>query len=217
MEFFWTTVAAAATLAIFSFLYKDNPFYKFAEHLFVGIAAGYIVVMEFYNVFRPNLWDPLMAGTDFWLIIPFVLGILMFSRFFSRISWLSRWSMAVIIGTYSGLAVIGFAEGDLLNQVRASLVPVISLNALKDLASDPGLFSFLDFLSNPLLVLGLICILIYFFFSKEHAGAYGSLAKIGTGLLMIGFGAGYGYTVMTRMALLFDRLFFLCFDWLHLI
>ena len=217
MEFFWTTVAAAATLAIFSFLYKDNPFYKFAEHLFVGIAAGYIVVMEFYNVFRPNLWDPLMAGTDYLLIIPFALGILMFARFFNKISWLSRWSMAVIIGTYSGLAVIGFAEGDLLNQVRASLVPLISGSAWKELTTNPGLFSFLDFLSNPLLVIGLVCILIYFFFSKEHRGAYGSLAKVGTGLLMIGFGAGYGYTVMTRMALLFDRLFFLCFDWLHLI
>jgi hypothetical protein len=217
MEFFWATVAAAATLAIFSFLYKDNPFYKLAEHLFVGIAAGYIVVLEFYNVFRPNLWDPLMAGTDYLLIIPFALGVLMFTRFFGRISWLSRWSMAVIIGTYSGLAVIGFAEGDLLNQVRASIVPLVSRAAWEKLTTDPGLFSFLDFLSNPLLVIGLICILVYFFFSKEHRGWYGSLAKIGTGLLMIGFGAGYGYTVMTRMALLFDRLFYLCVDWLHLI
>jgi len=217
MDFLWLTIAAAATLAIFSFLYKDNPFYKFAEHLFVGIASGYVVVIEYYNVFRPNLWDPLTAGSDFWLIIPLILGIFMFTRFFSRIAWLSRWSMAVIIGTYSGLAVIGFTEGDLLNQVRASLVPLISTEAAKKLASDPGLFTFLDFMSNPLLVIGFICILIYFFFSKEHQGTYGSLAKIGTGLLMIGFGAGYGYTVMTRMALLFDRLFFLCSDWLHLI
>jgi hypothetical protein len=217
MEFFWTTVAAAATLAIFSFLYKDNPFYKFAEHLFVGIASGYVVVMEYYQVFRPNLWDPLTAGRDFWLLIPFALGLLMFTRFMPKIAWMSRWSMAVIIGTYAGLAVIGFTEGDLLNQVRASMVPLISVSAWNDLTTHPGLFTFLDFLSNPMMVIGLICILIYFFFSKEHTGTYGSLAKIGTGLLMIGFGAGYGYTVMTRMALLFDRLFYICFDWLHVI
>jgi len=34
-----TWVAAFLTLSIFSFLYKDNPFYKFAEHLMVGVSA----------------------------------------------------------------------------------------------------------------------------------------------------------------------------------
>ena len=39
-EIFGAWVAAFLTLAIFSFLYKDNPFYKIAEHIFVGISAG---------------------------------------------------------------------------------------------------------------------------------------------------------------------------------
>ncbi len=38
--FLWTTFAAFLTLAVFSFLYKDNPMYIFAEHLFVGCSAG---------------------------------------------------------------------------------------------------------------------------------------------------------------------------------
>ena len=38
---FMLTMAAFLTLAIFSFLYKDNPFYKFAEHLFVGVSAAF--------------------------------------------------------------------------------------------------------------------------------------------------------------------------------
>ena len=29
------------TLAILSFLYKDNPIYKFAEYVYVGLSAGY--------------------------------------------------------------------------------------------------------------------------------------------------------------------------------
>jgi len=33
-------VGALLTLCIFSFLYKDNPLYKFAERLFVGVTAG---------------------------------------------------------------------------------------------------------------------------------------------------------------------------------
>ena len=35
------------TLCIFSFLYKDNPFYKAAEHIFVGVSAGYIFTITF--------------------------------------------------------------------------------------------------------------------------------------------------------------------------
>ena len=62
MEFFWTTVAAVLTLCVFSFLYRDNPLYKFVEHLFVGIAAGYVLAVQFHNVFVPNIWHPLVSG-----------------------------------------------------------------------------------------------------------------------------------------------------------
>jgi hypothetical protein len=52
-------IAALLTLFIFSFLYKDNPLYKFAEHLFVGVSAGYIVVQQFWQVLFPNLIEPM--------------------------------------------------------------------------------------------------------------------------------------------------------------
>ena len=47
------------TLCIFSFLYKDNPFYKAAEHLFVGISAGYVAVLSFWQQVQPNLFGRL--------------------------------------------------------------------------------------------------------------------------------------------------------------
>ena len=47
------------TLSIFSFLYKDNPFYKAAEHLFVGISAGYMAVQYFWQQVQPNLFGRL--------------------------------------------------------------------------------------------------------------------------------------------------------------
>ena len=43
------------TLCIFSFLYKDNPFYKAAEHLYVGVSAGYVAVISFWQQIQPNL------------------------------------------------------------------------------------------------------------------------------------------------------------------
>ena len=47
------------TLCIFSFLYKDNPFYKAAEHLFVGVSAGYVAVLSFWQQVQPNLFGRL--------------------------------------------------------------------------------------------------------------------------------------------------------------
>ena len=66
---------------------------------------------------------------------------------------------------------------------------------------------------NILIVIGVICGVIYFFFSKEHKGLFGGLAKVGIWVLMIGFGASFGYTVMARISLLIGRAQFLYYDW----
>lgn len=192
-------MAALLTLAIFSFLYRDNPFYKFAEYLFVGIAAGYIVAIQYHNVILPNLWRPLLAG-DYKLIVPFALGVLLFSRFTANFGWLSRWAIGLMVGTYSGLAIIGFAQGDLVAQVQANMLPLKAQNSL-------------DTFSNWVIVIGLIASLVYFFFSKEHKGVLGASAKLGIWFLMVSFGASYGFTVMARISLLIGRLLFLLVDW----
>lgn len=220
-ELIGTWVAAGLTLFCFSFLYKDNPFYKFAEHLYVGTSAGYWTSLEYRNVFRPNLWDPLMSvklnilfsfpqvGLAFmWqsliLIIPFAFGILFFTRFTKNFAWLSRWSMALIIGIFAGIAIIGYSTGDLILQIHANLLPLWTGNWLSSL-------------NNILLTLGVLASLIYFFFSKEHKGALGAGAKVGIWFLMISFGASFGYTVMSRMSLLIGRIYFIFGEWLRLI
>jgi hypothetical protein len=213
------------TLAIFSFLFKDNPIYRFAEHLFVGIAAGYIISIQFNQVFLPNLWRPftraLAQGVrypftgrapeiwDVLLIVPFVLGFLMFTKFHERSSWLARWPMAAVVGTFSGLAIIGFAQGDLIPQIQANLLPIVKPGSWEAFARDPGLFTALQVLWNPILIVGVFCCLVYFFFSKEHKGVTGGTAKVGIWFLMISFGASYGNTVSTRISLFLERCSFL--------
>lgn len=228
------------TLAVFSFLYRDNPVYRFAEHAFVGVAAGYAVVVSFHTVFMPNLVRPLRdegirgllrgdphAG-PLLLVIPAALGLMTFFKFFPRVAWVSRWPMAVVIGYYSGAAIIGSAQGDLIPQVQANLIPAVKPGALARLfadigalgqgaqataASAPGfatiLFDVLDVLYNPILIVGTLCCLVYFFFSTEHRGATGNAAAVGIWFLMVSFGASYGSTVMTRVSLFLERAYFL--------
>ena len=216
-------IGALLTFCIFSFLYKDNPFYKFAEHLFVGVSAGYYIILNWWTGIYPNLVEPLrkaFAGqgvsdrTGFlaaelgdyrgWLIIPGVLGVLLFTRLFGKIGWLSRWSLAMIIGVYTGLQTTGYAQGDLVAQIAASLQPLWT----GSLGSS---------LSATIFTVGLITSLLFFFFSREHKGALGVASRVGVIFLMIGFGAGYGYTVMSRVSLLIGRFQFLLEDWLGIV
>ena len=215
-------LAAFLTLCIFSFLYKDNPFYRFAEHLFVGVSAGYYIILNFWTVIVPNLWEPLnrtvanstgqagfgslflprLGDYRIFLAVPGILGLLLFTRLFGKIGWLSRWALAVIIGVYAGIRTTGSAQADFVAQVQGSLQPLwvaghlgASLNAV--------VFS-----------VGLITSLLFFFYSREHKGSLGVASKLGIFFLMVSFGAGYGYTVMSRVSLLIGRFQFLLEDWL---
>jgi len=112
--FLWTTFGAFLTLCTFSFLYKDNPFYKFAEHLVVGAAAGYFTIILWHNGLVPKLmYDRLDDGSPWllfldssapWYLIPAFLGVLMWTRFSKNYAWISRWPLAMYIGIGAGAA-----------------------------------------------------------------------------------------------------------------
>jgi hypothetical protein len=199
-------IAALLTLGIFSFLYRDNPVYKFCEHLFVGVSAGYYVVLTMISSVYPNLFLPMftsfMKDYHWLLVIPLILGIMLFSRFFPRGDWLSRWPIAFVLGVYPALRITGFGQGDFVEQIHGTILPLWV----------PG--SIGASIGNLLLVAGLVCTLIFFFFSKEHKGALGGTARVGIYFLMVSFGASYGYTVMARVSLLIGRVMFLLDDWL---
>ena len=218
----WIWVSALLTLAIYTYLYRDNPVYKFAEYLFVGLAAGYYFAIYWRNTLTPNLFNPLAAGPRgpdyFWYIVPLVLSILMLTRFLPNVGWLSRWPIGFMVGAFAGLAIIGNAQGDLISQVQANLLPVLDEAAMNAFTNATGLdgkiLGFLWMLGNFLLIVGLITTLMFFFFSLEHKGTVGGAAKVGVYFLMLSFGASFGFTVMSRISLLLERLRFLYGDWL---
>jgi hypothetical protein len=218
-------IAAFFTLAILSFLYRDNPFYKIAESVLVGVSAGYWMVVAFWDVLVPNLiarispstvqaWAmPGLTGSeavrDLWYLVPLALGIMLLWRLMPSGGWISRWPLAFIIGTTAGLRLVAFLHGDFLAQIRNTILPLAVI--------DQGIFDFWASLANLLIVGGVLACLVYFFFSFEHKGWVGGAAKVGIWVLMITFGASFGYTVMGRIALLAIRIEFLLDDWLWLI
>lgn len=194
-------IAAFLTLCIFSFLYKDNPFYKLAEHVYVGVSAGFwlLYVWEF-NVY-PMLWQPFFreAGIErYILIVPGLLGLLMLTRLIPKIAWVSRYAIAFTVGIGAGLGITGSIHGFIIPQMRGTLLPLTSLNSI-------------------ILVGGVVTTILYFYFSREHKGVLGGAARVGIVFVMISFGASFGYTVMARISLLIGRVYFLLHDWLHIV
>lgn len=182
-------VAILLTLAVFSFLYKDNPAYRFAEHLLVGVSMGYGIPLLWTNSFIPFVYQRLFVEHKWIFLIPCFFGILSWTRFSRNWSWLSRYPIALsMIGV--GMGVVLSMNSAVLVQVRQAMVPI----------ENASLF---------FIWLGTITVLFYFFFSKAHTGWYGKFSRIGIWYMMIGFGASFGYTVMGRISLLIGRLQFI--------
>ena len=200
-------VGAFFTLAIYSFLYKENPVYRLAEHLVVGISMGYIIVLIYNTVILPKLLEPIFAGNNLLLIIPGLLGLLYITRFIPSIAWLSRYPIAFIMGTGMGIGFPLTMKAYVLRQLEAAMIPLYSSG-----------MPWHEVLGNIVMIFGTLAALIYFFFSKPHKGPFfGTGSKIGIWVIMLGFGATFGFTVMGRISLLIGRIQYLMGDWLHII
>ncbi|MBU0984272.1 MAG: hypothetical protein KKA42_10415 [candidate division Zixibacteria bacterium] len=220
--FLWTTFAAFVTLATFSFLYKDNPFYKIAEHLVVGVSAGYFVIILWHNGLVTNLFQKLADGDwyvlwlnsdEWWYIIPAILGMLMWTRFSQKWGWISRWPMSLYIGIATGIAIPLEMSNRVNKQLYAMMVK-IEWDGFFGL-SGFNLLDTMSGLSQLIVFVGAVSALIYFFFSKAHTGVFGGVAKFGIWILMIGFGSSFGFTVMARISLFIQRLQFLHLSWMQ--
>lgn len=253
------------TICILSFLYGDNPFYKLAEHLFVGVSVGYIVVVQIKN----NLYVKLERGLTWPDLIPIALVAMLFAKLASRrLAWLGKFPLAFVVALFAGQSIVGLVGSDLIDQVkvaarpmvvertdlntadpaRLSLLPGVSPAVAAKLARErearpfesvddaierpslsaeeradleaerghltgldaraavrPGEIDWFGVASQVLLLLALLAGLLYFYFSVAHKGAIGKASRVGVWILMIGFGASFGWTVQGRIALAIGR------------
>lgn len=194
-------IASFLTLCVFSFLLGDNPFYKFAEHVYVGVSAGYWMCVGYWGTIVPEIKDPLMAGN--WVaLIPLILGIMLLFQLSPKTAWVSRWPLCFLVGMYAGLQIVFTMDAMIIEQVQASIKPLVVWSA-------DGSFDGWTTLVNWILVFGLLTGMIYFYFSVPHRGPiFGTGARVGIWVLMIALGASFGYTVMARISLLIGRMLF---------
>ena len=199
-------VATGLTLFIFSFLYKDNPLFKIAEHLYVGVSLGYTIVKTYDSVVMTLIIRPILDKGEWSLLIPVAIGTLMLARYVPKAAWLSRYAFAFIVGVGAGLAIPRTISSFILKQIEDTVRPLMTIAPGDGVTFSFDLLSPASNLNAIIILFGVVSVLFYFFFSVEHTGTGKLVARAGIMFLMISFGAAFGYTVMARMSLLIGRL-----------
>ena len=196
--------AALMTIGIYSLGFKYTKLYKFCEFTFVGLGTGYGIVLAWDNIQRIGIESISMGKISF--IIPMILGILLYARFVPKMQWVGRYPLAVITGIGTGVAVRGFVQANIVKQIIASAKPLWG----------PG--APLTYMNNLIIIVLTISGLIFFVFTipLEKSKGGNLIGKIGRMGLMIGFGALFANTVLSRYSFLIGRVQFLLFDFLGL-
>ena len=199
------------TIALLSSLIGDNPIYRVALHIFIGVSVGYIALVVIYQALLPRLFAPLISGASQgnWLVfglalIPLLLFILLLLRLSPRFRGLGNLAVAFMIGVGTAVAIGGAVTGTLIPQVQSTY-------------SIRG-----DFLSGVIVLIGTVATLIYFQFWMRGRAATGDAERValiryagyvGQGFLMLTLGVIYGGMILSGMAILSERLMAL-YGWL---
>ncbi len=224
------------TFGLYSMLYRENKLFRFCEHMFLGLASGYTLVVLWKETLKSGWYDAMMgtAATNgaggqvgYWmyaLLLPIgLMGYLVFSR---KYNWISRIPIGIIIGLYSGQQFQAWLNryGPQIDNTVRPLWPTtwqffrpspatVPVDQMKAVAANVYVS---DAISNVIFVLTVICVLTYFLFSFEvKSKVVARTSLMGRWLLMIGFGAIFGSTVMMRFALLIDRMSFVFDDFIR--
>lgn len=232
---FWKlTIGVLCTFGLYSMLYRETRFYRFFEHLFLGLAAGYGMAVMWTETLHPQWWTPMMGaqakGTDpaqpgYWVwVILFPLAAMAYFVYHEKHGWMARVPIGAMLGLWGGQQVQVWWNryGDPLKDSIRPILPThwtpfvpgtggMSDEAKLELSRSVYISQAVN---NLIFVVVLLCVLTYFVFSVDFKSRLvKGMATTGRWALMIGFGAIFGSTVMTRFALLIDRMYFVWIEW----
>jgi hypothetical protein len=196
----WTWLYAFLVIGYYSQLYKDNPWFQFAEHTFIAIAAAHGMVIAFQNVTK-TAFNPLIQGEIYW-IIPIILGALVLTRLSDEYRFASNWPLAIVLGVGTALSARGAIETQIFAQIRAGLELTWATP--------------LQVINNIILVGGTFCVVAYFLFTVKPVRGLEPIQKIGRYVMMAGFGMNHAWAWMSRIASVIAILQVLFWEWLGL-
>jgi hypothetical protein len=204
-------LGAIVTLMIGTYLYKENPLFRLAEHLMVGLSAGFSLTSSWTQWVVPTMKTHILAEGKYLYFIPVLFGLMIYFQYFPKLSWLARFPMSWYVGYGSGY-VLALNPAPFMGQVINSFQRFTVLDKT-------GALKFGPTLNNVIFWCFLMSALSYFVFtiSREKNKIVAYPAWLGRWVIMVALGAAFGNTVMARISLFIGRLTFLFRDWLHVV
>jgi hypothetical protein len=217
-------VAAFLTALVYTYLLGgDNPLYRLALHLFVGVAVAFGATIAFHSVLVPKLFKPLVADPrgNWLLVVPFVLGLLLLTKAWrsSTANWLGNIPLAFLVGVGAAVAIGGTLTGTLLPQTLDTIV------TLAPSRLGGGWLGFERAFDNLIFVIATLGAFLYFTFTPLPTRGFGRLlggivqvwGRLGRWFIVIALAAIFANTAMANISLLIGRVQFLLRDWLGLL
>ncbi|OGO63694.1 MAG: hypothetical protein A2Z45_03450 [Chloroflexi bacterium RBG_19FT_COMBO_55_16] len=203
------------TLLVFSYIIGDNPLFRLAIHIFIGVAAGFATIMAVNNVLVPRLLIPLLDGSRaerILALVPMVLGWLLLTKISPRLSPLGNLPVAFLVGVGAAAAVGGAVTGTLFPQAYAS-INLFDLQSAGAIDTSLGL----KLVNGVIILIGTIATLAYFHFGVSSRAQQPSqvqvwlegLGQVGQAFIAITLGFIFAGIYSAAMVALIERLYFL--------
>lgn len=191
------------TVMVFSYLIGDNPLFRIAVYLFIGVASGYAAAVIVNNVLFAKFQSlPLNDPTQLAIgLIPFLFAVTLLAKLSPRLSWLGTFAMAVLVGVGAATALGGALAGTLIPQAEAAME-----------ALTPR--SFLDLVEGGVMLAGTVATLAYFQFGAKRVSdgtvkrnvLLEALAWLGRIFIAVTLGVLFAGVFMAALTAMIERL-----------
>ncbi len=194
-----TVAGAVLTVMIFSYLLGDNFLYRIAIHIFIGAAAGFVLLTAVESVLIPwvnltILASPMEPPRIALGLIPFIIGLLLLMKGSPRYSRIGSAGLMVVLGVGTALGLWGAISGTLL--------PLVADTARGFRPS--------TILDGFIVLVGTISVLVYFTYLgvRRPGGEVTQILPVqvtgwvGQAFLVITLGATYGLLIISSLTIL---------------
>lgn len=191
-------------ISCWSFLYKPNPLFRFATATVVGAGVGHTTIIAMKSI--NNLVITGVLEGSIVAIIGLLAGLTLFGQFIKPISYLPRYGMAILVGTFVGLQIGPEIASRFLKQLGNVTKPLIGATML-------------DTFNQVMVTVFVLSVVLYFLFTKGLTPPdiiFKPVQKIARFALSIGFGYTVSTYVLSRFSQAIDRFIWLLFTWLGL-
>jgi hypothetical protein len=183
-------------VATLSVLWKDNIVFRFGQAAVMGAATAHYMIMS-----ATSVQSMVLSQMQLLPILGLILGLLMYTRLFRNIAWVSKYPSSILVGVGIGVMLAGTIKGQILQQIGMTVGDI-----------QTALFTTGDsvaILNSVIIFVGVVTSLVYFLFTVEHTGTVGLIAKVGRVFLMISLGANFAGELVWYQTQMIGRLMFI--------